>query len=105
MTAVRPAGLGEGRFVAHMLKRWFGTSIEWWPEHARDTAQRILEKRLGDGLHFRSGMDKAIKICRPVESRPPPPTLRLPTGLGKPSGFPTAPQPLRRQARKLLFGG
>lgn len=53
-----------GRFVAHMMTRWFGDRVVWPLDRGRATAVRILAEKLGDGLHPKAGEFAAMKMCR-----------------------------------------
>jgi len=47
-----------GRFTAHVMTRWFGDRVGRW------TAVRLLNEKLGDGLHPKAGELAAMKMCR-----------------------------------------
>jgi hypothetical protein len=53
-----------GRFVAHVMTRWFGNRVPWPADRGRSTAVRLLNEKLGDGLHAKAGEFAAMKMCR-----------------------------------------
>lgn len=57
-----------GRFIAHMQERWFGSSLPWPPERAEVTLRRLLDRRIGNGLHPKAGEVAAMRICRHGEN-------------------------------------
>lgn len=56
------------RFTSYMLERYFGIDFPWWPEHARMTAKRLLNSRLGPPPPPHSEAFSAMKICRHCEN-------------------------------------
>jgi hypothetical protein len=53
-----------GRFVGHVMERWFGNRVAWRPDHAKSIAVRLLNEKLGDGLNPKAGEYTAMRMCR-----------------------------------------
>lgn len=61
--------IGElGRFVAHVMSRWFGHGVSWPIDRGRGTAVELLNNQLGDGAHPKAGEFEAMRVCRHGEN-------------------------------------